>query len=450
MDLGLPGTSSAIAALLHSLTSPPPQVPPNGTGPTPPPGPMATPALPPGPGAVAPTVAPPQGPQHHGIAGAVLSLLSHFDPRPKAPAGYQGLLSPEEIQQARPGILQSLIGSPDAPSSEDRYRSNLDHVLQLHGVATQIAEQRRILDNRRAIEAKYPLPPNPTMDEIRNNLAQRYDAYIGAGDTEMAKEIGSSLRGIMTAPKAETSKLLQPGDILVNPSTGTPIAANPSQGKEQTPQLFVGKDGNSIWVRPGESIPPGAKPWSAEIATARINAQASQAASKDAEGYSRAFQAQIKPLRDRAGVIDQAIKTIGDAADERDPAKQRALYSSAIANFIQAADQKAQIRWQLLNYYKENIDPSVAGKWNVLRERLLKGTLPQYTMQALLSHLQGLRTMVYNEIETQRQGWAKRKPDAADMLPPTSEFFPQTGGVEVPSSAKGGDLYSKYGLTPKR
>lgn len=446
LDPNLPGTSSAIAALLHSLTSPAPAPlggqpqgpPPMGAGPA---APMPAPDAPPQPGG------PPQ--PSGGITGRIQSLLSHIDPRPQAPPGYEGLLSPEDIQKARPGILASLIGAPGGPSAREQYENNLNHVVQLHGLATQIAENRRILANRQRIASQYQLPPNASLDDVRNNLAQQISAYTAAGDTEMVKELGQSFRGILQAPKDNPTQLLQPGGELVDPKTGKVIVANPAQPKDQTPQLFVDPAGNSHYVTPGQDVPAGYKPWSAELAMMKAAQSAAQFASKDADGYAKAFNAQIKPLRDRAAVIDQAIKTIGDAADTRDPNKQKALYSSAIANFIQAADQKAQIRWQLLNYYKENVDPSIGGKWNVLRARLLQGTLPQYTMQAMLSHLQGLRTQLFTQIETQRKGWASRKPGAADMLPPTSEFFPETGGVEVPSAAPRGDLYSKYGLTPK-
>jgi hypothetical protein len=168
----------------------------------------------------------------------------------------------------------------------------------------------------------------------------------------------------------------------------------------------------------------------------------------------KAFETNTKPLRDRAAMIQQAITTVDRAKNSPDPNERHALYSSAIANFVQAADQKAQLRYQLLNYFKENINASVEGRWNLLKDRALKGQLPESTMEGMLTHLHTLKDLTHNEIEAQRSGYVKRysKLGLDDVLPETDEYFAGADPVAAaPPPAKGGaDLYSKYGLTPKK
>lgn len=159
-----------------------------------------------------------------------LGGLLHTD----APAGYEGLLSPQEIQSADPGKLVALFGSRGGQSPTDRYRANLDNIVKMKQLAASAVEQRRLIDNRRAIEAKYPLPQNPTLDDIRNNLALRYNAYIGAGDAEMAKDIGSRLTSVFAAPKPDVNKVLAPGSALVGPH-GEVLATTPGAPKAPLP-----------------------------------------------------------------------------------------------------------------------------------------------------------------------------------------------------------------------
>jgi hypothetical protein len=128
----------------------------------------------------------------------------------------------------------------------------------------------------------------------------------------------------------------------------------------------------------------------------------------------------------------QAQQTIGDAQNNPDPQQRRVLYSSAIANFVQAADQKAQLRYQLLQYFKKNVDPSVGGQWNTLKARLTKGELPQYVSQGMLTHLQNLLQMSRSEYEKHRTGEIGRHPELENWLPDPDEFFTSDHGTPTP------------------
>jgi hypothetical protein len=102
---------------------------------------------------------------------------------------------------------------------------------------------------------------------------------------------------------------------------------------------------------------------------------------------------------------------------------RRILYTTAIANFVQAADQKAQIRFQLLNYFKQNIDPSFAGKWNLLASGKFKGVLPDYVLNGMISHITNLKKMTQDSFERERSAEVKRHPGAGNWLPTSDEFF---------------------------
>ncbi len=154
-----------------------------------------------------------------------------------------------------------------------------------------------------------------------------------------------------------------------------------------------------------------------------IASQQAYRASIQAQTLTNSFDRRTKDLRDRGRIIMQAQQTIGDAANNPDPAQRRVLYSSAIANFVQAADQKAQLRYQLLDYFKKNVDPSIGGKWEVLKGRLLQGELPKYVSTGMLTHLQNLLNMTTSEYNKHRDGEIKRHPDLQNWLPEPDEFF---------------------------
>lgn len=155
----------------------------------------------------------------------------------------------------------------------------------------------------------------------------------------------------------------------------------------------------------------------------RIGAMQDYRTSVSAQRMTRSFVTNTKKIRERGMFINQAIQTIGDAQNNPDPNARKVLTTSAIANFIQAADQNAQLRIQLLNYFKDNVDPSIAGRWNVLKTRLIEGTLPKYVTSGLLQHLNNLLVMSRSEYERQRSGEIKRHPELGNWLPESDEYF---------------------------
>lgn len=165
----------------------------------------------------------------------------------------------------------------------------------------------------------------------------------------------------------------------------------------------------------------------------RIGAMQAYRVATQAQGQTRQFNTRTKDLQQRGAMINQAIQTISDAQNNPDPQQRRILTSSAIANFVQAADQKAALRYQMLMYFKNNVDPSIGGKWDVLKTRLLQGTLPQYVTGGMLHHLTNLLSLTGNEYDKQRSAEVKRHPELGNWLPEKQEFFdPMTVNQQQP------------------
>lgn len=186
-DNGMPGSPSAIRQMMSLLQQPNEPVAQEGSSAIMPQGDYGQ-----GHGGLlgpTPTFAAPQG-----KPGMIDRIMGRF--RPKAPAGYEGLLSTEEIHGARPGLLQSLIGTPDAPSSSDRYRGNLNNIVAMKQMAGQIASQKQLQESRAAIAQRYPEKPNETPQETIARLRSMFAAAVGAGDTEMAGKLGEVVKAL--------------------------------------------------------------------------------------------------------------------------------------------------------------------------------------------------------------------------------------------------------------
>lgn len=203
------------------------------------PGPMAAP-LP------APT-APEQPHMLHRIAGLLSSLGSGIRDfgAPADAKGYDGLLSPDDIQAAKPGFLARLSSiAPDAPSPGQQYHANLDNIVKMRQLASATAEHARVLQSRREMATRFQLPPNPTIDDIRTNLAQQYAWAMAHGDEETMKDVGSRLSSIFAAPKPDVTKVLGPGSALVGPhgemlASTAPVPKAPLPG---TPEWKMAED----------------------------------------------------------------------------------------------------------------------------------------------------------------------------------------------------------------
>lgn len=156
------------------------------------------------------------------------------------PMGYEGLLSPDEIQQARPHILQSLIGTPDAPSPDERYRANLDGIIERRTAASGLARQQQMLAARAEIAQRFTPPaPGAPHGEQMSYLKSLYGAYAANGDTEMMGKVGEVLKSIGgegTRPTLREVEALdengKPIVALTDPYTGEIVRTMPREPKQ--------------------------------------------------------------------------------------------------------------------------------------------------------------------------------------------------------------------------
>jgi hypothetical protein len=101
------------------------------------------------------------------------------------------LLTPDEIKSAKPGRLQSLIGTPDAPSSSARYQGNLNHILELKQYAQSLADNQTARNNAKMIQSvrlkagqMFAPAPNETPQQAAQRLMNHGMYLMGNGDEE--------------------------------------------------------------------------------------------------------------------------------------------------------------------------------------------------------------------------------------------------------------------------
>jgi hypothetical protein len=402
-----------------------------------------------------PAMAQPQAHPKQSLLGRVHDALLSSILGP-TPGGYEGLLSQDEVQSQRPGLLRAMFDS-QAP---EEYQQSLDREVMRKQLLSQTQRAQQILQARQAVTQQFPPPTSGTEADMAKWAQQVYPALFAAGDMQSVEALKPLLEKYATPP-----------------------------AKGYEPQLFTNDKGETAWIVPGSPVPPGFKKASASSGDASANQDLYKLPKPDAQGHQYAylkkgsevppgwvkqseaqqltiqgligdrfnrtevdkgvkdFAAAIKPQRDRLAMIDQALTTISSAKNDPDPNNRRVLYKSALANFIQAADQKAQLRVQMVQYF-DKLDPSIKGKWETLRDQLLKGERPQYQLQGMLNHLQRLRDLTRSEIDNQRLQRVKSRPELDDYLPSADTYSPTD--VTTPVAPAAADLFKKFGITPVR
>lgn len=403
-----------------------------------------------------PPMAAPQGPSMFDRIKGHLGGLLHSASTIGVPGDateYNGLLSSDEIKAAKPGMLRSLAGIITGGALPDQqYESSLNHAVQLKQMASSIAEHQRVMDFRKRVAQEPPLEPDAPIEKIRARIASLYERAAAAGDTEMMKDYGARLTGIFAQPHPDLTKVVTPGATLAGPH-GEALLSVPGVPKDTANDYtqYVKPDGNYDVLPKNVTPPKGWKPLSMNKTEVTVQGAADRAAVTRTDKGVKDYITQIKPLRDRAASIDQSLMTLNSAAHATNPDDRRVLYKSGMANFVQAADQKAQLRVQMLQYF-DQIDPSLKGSWESLKGKLLSGERPAYQLQGMINHLQNLKGLVQGEIEAQRSGLVSRRPELDDALPKTEEYFPDftaSGTTSAKPAATGGRTVTVNGKTFK-
>ncbi len=182
------------------------------------------------PAPAAPMNVPDTAPQQN-IFGRIHDLLQN-KLGGSAPAGWEGILSPQEIQQAKPGLMQ-ILGHSGA------YETNLERIAALKAAADQMKQQNELRTTRSAMGSLFPAGENETREQTAQRLSKMYSYAVNHGDMEMAKELGTRMDA-MTPPVTNPTNNLKavPGVGLVDvsdPNHPKTVVAAPE--KEITPSF---------------------------------------------------------------------------------------------------------------------------------------------------------------------------------------------------------------------
>ncbi len=282
--------SSAIQQLLASLTQGQgaPGAPPGGSVPAQPAtnsagapgmipvGTMTAPPVPPAPALDPGAVMSPEAVRSEagiGLGNTIRNLLTG-----DAPQGYDSLLTPEQEQRAKPGLLQSIfgtvIGGPFA--SQMLYERNLGQAVDLGQLASkiqanrrQMAENARILAARQRMAQLFPQDPNAAPAQQKSQLIGMYNYAVANGDVDMAAKIGARMNDMFKENANQTAPhVLAPGAALVGPA-GNLLYTNPEATKHQgAATTYQSPDGRQFRAFfPDQTPPPGWKPWARPAGT---------------------------------------------------------------------------------------------------------------------------------------------------------------------------------------
>lgn len=220
-------------------------------------------------------------PPQKGLFSRIMSNLSNLG-APNTPQGYEGLLSSEEIQSARPGFMSRLASiTPGAPTPGQQYQGGLDRLVQIKMLAEKIGQDRAakqqqaaMLANREKIGQQFAPKDGETPQQSVHRLLNLFDAYTRSGDVEMATKTGEvlkSMSNVLDGPKPTAVKLPEWVDFggekrLVEPTTGevlkvekkTPVPYDRAATAEPLAQV-VDETGDAIWVPRSQAVGQRAK-----------------------------------------------------------------------------------------------------------------------------------------------------------------------------------------------
>jgi len=146
----------------------------------------------------------------------------------------------------------------------------------------------------------------------------------------------------------------------------------------------------------------------------------------------------------------RALATLKQARDSGNPT----TFKSALLQFVNMADPTGRQSLGLIKVMTD-IDPSLLGRWNIFREKLMSGTLPQEEVQNMLEHLNAVVKAVAQDYDMRREAWINSYPGrnqeairtSDQLFPMMEQFLPenQAGGAPSPNSSLDA-LGAKHGI----
>ncbi len=120
-----------------------------------------------------------------------------------------GLLSPDDVQRAKPGLLSLIAGSAaNTPGGgQAAYQNNINNILKVRGDVHQLVEQKRLDAVRANMAAQFTPKPGASQDDIRDLNEQMFAYAIRNRDPETAKLLETSNVEAMKRVKTPTAVL---------------------------------------------------------------------------------------------------------------------------------------------------------------------------------------------------------------------------------------------------
>jgi hypothetical protein len=307
-------------------------------------------------------------------------------------------------------------------------------------IAGRQAQQQA--NQKAALEAALLQRRQAAMDEL--SLAQAAEARARAAalanpqEKPLTEDTYSGLVSSFSSPdlsaltpKGEKPPTPTPGQIASNTLAHTGLSLDGSKINPAMVMSAAQKFSDQRAQQARQDASAARQESAAERAAAAQERAADTTTATNGRALANDFKSSVKSTTDQIQALDQATTTLGEATQGN-----RAAYGSAIANFVQAVDQKAQLRYQMMQYFTKEIDPTIGGRWNILKDKLLKGEYPDSVLNGMRQHLNSLKQMDVNRYNQRREAEIKRHPVLKDWLPDVGEFM--GGGADIGSPFPGG------------
>jgi hypothetical protein len=193
------------------------------------------------------------------------------------------------------------------------------------------------------------------------------------------------------------------------------------------------------------ALTPGLVTRAGEVANAEVPAKVrvAQEGGRLSNTEATQFAKANKPLTDAVPAYAQAKGAFTEAR-----AGNPAALKSALIAYAGVADPKAQLRQGIINMVSQ-VDPSVAGNFELAVNRLTSGTLPPRIiddMEKMVDRIHGTQRALYDQ---RRSAMVGRMPTLDQYIPSTQETFDvpgMTAGAGAPTT--GADPFAH--IIPKK
>jgi hypothetical protein len=344
----------------------------------------------------------------------------------QAPPGADKVFSQEDIEAAKPSIMQYLVGG-----GRDAWKENLigpGGIQSMHALASGIEDQKRIHAFRQSLPNRFPpLAPDADLDTSRKRATDLFLSAAEAGDMEMAKAYESAAKEALKYEKApaagknplsRTNVKVEPGDLVGGMPSKHPVGT-------VVDRFLDPSDPTKIL----SESPAGAPPMSADMIAHNALTLAEQkmqhsiinglAVSKEAESVGKTFMGR----KDIASILpsNAAYRLAKDAFSQA--ATNPAALGPAFVAYAGVADPKAQLRQGIIEMVKKHIDASFKGTFEMALARLSKGVMPARVVSDMSRMIDQIQDSHRDMYETARKGEVRRNPFADRTIPNTDEVF---------------------------